>query len=445
MAPVERWPVTAPELTDLTVAADPAAWEAAGFRVEDGAGHRRRGEDRVRWQEGKRITGWSLHGLGRHDLDGLPTARSPEPPGDEAPAHPNGIDRIDHVVAFTPDMDRTVAALEAAGPRPAPAAGGADLGGLAPPGLLPRRPPDPRDDRAPARSPKAAADLDAPARFWGLAFGWTTSTPAWRPLGPLIERAARRHPGGAPDRDGAPGSGAGAARCADVDAAGEASSPCDAARAASLGLLAPSLAVPRGGREHLMNVNELQLSADGSATRTSVRRAGRPAGRAVSGPTYRWRSYDAAGSVSGSQTLNNPLRRPGQHEPYLVGDGRRGRQYGHPATQSGRWRSRGNAGQVCFDERRAPGSAIHCLSYGTITTPVVAPGRNDHAARPADGQSLQRCSSAPRWPPRPRPRPATPAASGRRRRRWRRRNRRTSASPRPRSAARRPRTSTSSP
>ena len=61
------------------------------------------------------LTGWSLRGVGSTDLDGLPTARSDRPPPEPRPDHPNGIAGIDHVVAITPDLDRTVAALEAAG------------------------------------------------------------------------------------------------------------------------------------------------------------------------------------------------------------------------------------------------------------------------------------------------------------------------------------------
>jgi hypothetical protein len=47
-------------------------------------------------------------------LDGLATTRSTSESA--APGrHPNGVVRIDHVVVLTPDLDRTFAALEAAG------------------------------------------------------------------------------------------------------------------------------------------------------------------------------------------------------------------------------------------------------------------------------------------------------------------------------------------
>ena len=106
-----------PLLTRLAVAAEPSAWREAGFQVDGqnatagavtislgGAG------------SGKRITGWELAGLGSTELDGLPTGRASDAPAAApAAAHPNGVTRLDHVVAFSPDLDRTVSALEAAG------------------------------------------------------------------------------------------------------------------------------------------------------------------------------------------------------------------------------------------------------------------------------------------------------------------------------------------
>src|SRR5439155_25519836 len=49
------------------------------------------------------------------ELDGLATTPSSSDPRDSAERHPNGVIAIDHVVAFSPDLDRTVATLEAAG------------------------------------------------------------------------------------------------------------------------------------------------------------------------------------------------------------------------------------------------------------------------------------------------------------------------------------------
>ena len=64
---------------------------------------------------GRGITGWTLRRITlHHDVDGLPTGVTTDPPPPEAP-HSNGAMRLDHVVVTTPDFDRTSAALEGAG------------------------------------------------------------------------------------------------------------------------------------------------------------------------------------------------------------------------------------------------------------------------------------------------------------------------------------------
>lgn len=102
-------------IDELVVGDSPQAWRSCGFDVD--------GEEclvgavRIHFAaaEGKGLIGWSLRGTASLELDGLPTARSEDPSPDPAPAHPNGIASIDHVVAISPDLDRTVAALSAAG------------------------------------------------------------------------------------------------------------------------------------------------------------------------------------------------------------------------------------------------------------------------------------------------------------------------------------------
>jgi hypothetical protein len=106
--------VSAPTLDQLTVADEPEAWAALGFTVTDGTCVL--GDVRVRLADGagKGLAGWALRDVASTELDGLPTMVSArERP--TAVAHPNGIVAIDHVVAITPDLERTVAALEAAG------------------------------------------------------------------------------------------------------------------------------------------------------------------------------------------------------------------------------------------------------------------------------------------------------------------------------------------
>jgi hypothetical protein len=103
-------------IDELTVADPPGAWAALGFAVEGDVCVL--GELRVRLagaEAGRGLVGWSLRGAEATELDGLPTARSQRQPPTSAPVHPNGITAVDHVVAIAPALERTVAALEAAG------------------------------------------------------------------------------------------------------------------------------------------------------------------------------------------------------------------------------------------------------------------------------------------------------------------------------------------
>jgi hypothetical protein len=106
----------AASIDELTVGDTPEAWAGLGFAVSDDACVV--GDVRIRLagtEAGRGLVGWSLHDFGGADLDGLPTTVSDRPPPTEASEHPNGIAAIDHVVAISSDLDRTVAALEAAG------------------------------------------------------------------------------------------------------------------------------------------------------------------------------------------------------------------------------------------------------------------------------------------------------------------------------------------
>jgi hypothetical protein len=103
-----------PELDELVLGDPPAAWEALGFTVLDGVAPI--GDVRVRLSgRGGGIERWSLRGLAPHaDLDGLPTSVSGAPPA-EPVEHEIGAVAVDHVVALTPDFDRTTGKLRAAG------------------------------------------------------------------------------------------------------------------------------------------------------------------------------------------------------------------------------------------------------------------------------------------------------------------------------------------
>ena len=174
-------------LCELTLAADPSTWRAAGFDVGD-HGAVSIGAVRLRLEgpgAGRRIVRWALRDLRSTELDGLPTERDAQPQEPGSGRHPNGAERIDHVVAFSPDLDRTVAGLRDAGldfrrlregPTPAGAqrqaffrVGDAILEVVEhPPGTA------------------AAQDPAAPAAFYGLALATADIDASAEFLGPLL-------------------------------------------------------------------------------------------------------------------------------------------------------------------------------------------------------------------------------------------------------------------
>jgi hypothetical protein len=108
----------APTIDQLELADEPARWSALGLEVTDGACQI--GEVQLCFTDAgptrtPGIVGWSLRDVLATDLDGLPTTSSTRAVPAPAPAHPNGVVCIDHVVAASPDLDRSVAALQAAG------------------------------------------------------------------------------------------------------------------------------------------------------------------------------------------------------------------------------------------------------------------------------------------------------------------------------------------
>jgi hypothetical protein len=106
----------APTIDELAVADVPAAWSALGFEVDGDVcvvgdvPIRLAGSD-----AGKGLTGWSLRDVESTELGGLPTTRSDRQPPRERSAHPNGVTALDHVVAITPALERTVSVLQGAG------------------------------------------------------------------------------------------------------------------------------------------------------------------------------------------------------------------------------------------------------------------------------------------------------------------------------------------
>jgi hypothetical protein len=105
-------------IAELHIGDDPLAWQAIGLDVD--AGHTCHvGHVRLRFHpdaEGRGIFAWTLAGTPDEavtDVDGLET-RHGEPPslGALAASHLLGVTNIDHVVVMTPDVDRTLAAVQ---------------------------------------------------------------------------------------------------------------------------------------------------------------------------------------------------------------------------------------------------------------------------------------------------------------------------------------------
>jgi len=159
-----------PTVDELTVADEPGSWSALGFEVDGDTCLL--GEVRIRLagpDAGRGLTGWSLREVEATDLDGLATTRSDRPPPAGAPAHPNGIGALDHVVAITPALERTVAVLEGAGldlrrirEEPTPAGAPRQAFFRLGPTILEvvQEPPEAIERRG---------GVDRPAFFWGLA------------------------------------------------------------------------------------------------------------------------------------------------------------------------------------------------------------------------------------------------------------------------------------
>ena len=172
-------------IDELVLADDPHRWAELGFDVD---GHELTvGSVRIRFDAGAAgggALGWSLRGITTTELDGLATelARSDiRPPRG---THPNGVVRIDHVVAFSPQLDRTITALQTAGlelrrvreeptPAGAPRQAFFRLGSE----IL-------EVIQLPAERIDRAGGPDAPARLWGLAFVVADIDAAVAALGP---------------------------------------------------------------------------------------------------------------------------------------------------------------------------------------------------------------------------------------------------------------------
>ena len=184
----------------LTLAEEPARWQSLGFAVSGSTV--RLGSvlvELVGREAGRGILGWSLRDVASVELDGLPTttvnASTPKVDAEanagtrvdaeptvslnvtvsakttpDAEKHANGIVAIDHVVAMSPELDRSVHALHSAGLdlrriREQPTPAGAPRQAFFRLGEVILELVQEPDEALTARG----NDRSGPSRFWGLA------------------------------------------------------------------------------------------------------------------------------------------------------------------------------------------------------------------------------------------------------------------------------------
>ncbi len=163
--------MAAPTIDEIVLADEPEHWAALGFSIARGVCQI--ADVRLRFageHAGRGIASWSLRDVNSTDLDGLPTTLSTRPlPAEGAPEHANGVVAIDHVVAMSPDFERSVDALTLAGldlrrVREEPTPAGAPRQAFFRLG---------REILELVQEPEGVAERaggpDHPARFWGLA------------------------------------------------------------------------------------------------------------------------------------------------------------------------------------------------------------------------------------------------------------------------------------
>jgi catechol 2,3-dioxygenase-like lactoylglutathione lyase family enzyme len=145
-----------PTLEELEIADEPADWRALGFEVDGDACQVSSVRLRLVGKGPRRgIVGWTLG-------DGSARARA-------APAHPNGVARIDHVVLMSPDLDRTVAELRSEGFELRRLREGETPGGSTRQAFFRLGEPILEVVQAPEGT-SVARKPGGPARLWGLAF-----------------------------------------------------------------------------------------------------------------------------------------------------------------------------------------------------------------------------------------------------------------------------------
>jgi hypothetical protein len=148
------------QVAALRIGGEPEQWRELGFDVdaEDGAMVGRIRLELLRFADPGTIASWALDGAEVPDsIDGLPTDAGAREGGETV--HPNGVTAVDHLVVFTPSLERTTAAFAAVGVdrrRVREAGGGLRQGFFLVGDLLVEV------------VDGTGVPPDAPARFWGI-------------------------------------------------------------------------------------------------------------------------------------------------------------------------------------------------------------------------------------------------------------------------------------
>ncbi len=101
------------ELAALLIGDPPAIWRDLGFVLDGDACHVS-GVRHALSGSGRGILDWGLRGIDAAEIDGLKVGMAPFP-AEPTPEHPNGVVALDHLVVVTPDIGRTITALEGVG------------------------------------------------------------------------------------------------------------------------------------------------------------------------------------------------------------------------------------------------------------------------------------------------------------------------------------------
>lgn len=103
-----------PELRRLLIGDEPDAWSAAGFKITER--ETSIGTIAIEFVAGHSpgVIGWQLTDIADGSIDGIESTGTEAEPAPVV-THDNAVTRLDHVVITTPDLDRTITALETAG------------------------------------------------------------------------------------------------------------------------------------------------------------------------------------------------------------------------------------------------------------------------------------------------------------------------------------------